>query len=306
MSLPSRLAGAWLRQRSPTRRVAAWALAVAGPLVLTLAALPLRSSLVLGGFFFRMMLVVIAAAALGGARPALATVVLGVLARELFFAPPFESPRADLRPNVISLIGFAVAGAVVAILIGELAQLAEEQASSRRVEAPLWRVATLVTDGAPADELFAAVAQEAGELLQADQALMNRYESDGTGDLRRWLEQDRRRHPLGHAAAPRGEEPHHDGRRDRSSGSDGQLRRRHRRGRRGRQRIPFPLSGRGTDHGTGPPVGRLARRLGQRAATGHRYRGAPRLHHGAGRDRDLQRSQRHGTQGLPSTDRRHG
>jgi len=135
---------------------------------------------VLGGFLFCMMLVVIAAAAVGGARPALTAVVLGVLAGEFFFAPPFESLHVDLRPDVISLVVFAGVGAVVAILIGELAQLAKEQASSRRVEAALRRIATLVAGGVPADELFAAVCAETGELLDAGQTTMNRYESNGT------------------------------------------------------------------------------------------------------------------------------
>ena len=180
MSLPSDLAGAWLRRRSPARRVAAWVLAVAGPVVLTLGALPWRSSVVLGGVLFSMMLVVIVAAALGGARPALAAVVLGILARVLFFSPPFVSPGGDLQPNLVSLIGFAIAGAAVAILIGELAKLGEEQASSRRVEAALRRVATLVAVGAPTDELFAAVCEQAGELLHADQTTMHRYEPDDT------------------------------------------------------------------------------------------------------------------------------
>ena len=99
MSLLSGLVGGWLRRRSPARRVAAWVLAVAGPVLLTLAALPLRSSLVLGGFLFSMMLVVIVAATLGGARPALTAVALGVLTRVLFFAPPFAGPSADLQPT---------------------------------------------------------------------------------------------------------------------------------------------------------------------------------------------------------------
>jgi GAF domain-containing protein len=57
-----------------------------------------------------------------------------------------------------------------------LRQLAEEQAALRRV-------ATLVARGAPADELFAAVPQEAGQLLQADQTTMIRYGSDGTSTV---------------------------------------------------------------------------------------------------------------------------
>src|SRR5258705_9478799 len=57
-----------------------------------------------------------------------------------------------------------------------LRQLADEQAALRRV-------ATLVARGAPADELFAAVPQEAGRLLQADQMTMIRYGSDGTSTV---------------------------------------------------------------------------------------------------------------------------
>ena len=45
------------------------------------------------------------------------------------------------------------------------------------------RVATLVAHGAPADELFAAVTEEAGQLLQADQTTMTRYEPDGTATV---------------------------------------------------------------------------------------------------------------------------
>ncbi len=58
----------------------------------------------------------------------------------------------------------------------QLRELADEQAALRRV-------ATLVARGAPADELFAAVLQEAGQLLQADQTTMIRYGSDGTSTV---------------------------------------------------------------------------------------------------------------------------
>jgi signal transduction histidine kinase len=57
-----------------------------------------------------------------------------------------------------------------------LRQLADEQAALRRV-------ATLVARGEPADELFAAVPQEAGQLLHADQTTMIRYGSDGTSTV---------------------------------------------------------------------------------------------------------------------------
>jgi signal transduction histidine kinase len=79
--------------------------------------------------------------------------------------------------------GVREAGAVITISISTLAQLVEEQASSRLVEAALRRVAKLVAREAPTDELFTAVTEEVGRLLQAGQTTMIRYESDGTATL---------------------------------------------------------------------------------------------------------------------------
>jgi PAS domain S-box-containing protein len=53
-----------------------------------------------------------------------------------------------------------------------LERLADEQAALRRV-------ATLVARGAPPAELFAAVTEEAGQLLPVDSAAMGRYDPDG-------------------------------------------------------------------------------------------------------------------------------
>jgi signal transduction histidine kinase len=55
----------------------------------------------------------------------------------------------------------------------ELAALAKEQTALRRV-------ATLVAQGAPPDDLLAAVAAEIGQLLPADYTLICRYEANGT------------------------------------------------------------------------------------------------------------------------------
>jgi GAF domain-containing protein len=54
----------------------------------------------------------------------------------------------------------------------ELRGFAEEQAALRQV-------ATLVARGAPPEEVFAAVTEEAGSVLHADYATMGRYEPDG-------------------------------------------------------------------------------------------------------------------------------
>jgi signal transduction histidine kinase len=57
--------------------------------------------------------------------------------------------------------------------IGELDRLAAERAALRRV-------ATLVARGAPAEELFAAVVQEAGRMFPADIVSLSRRDSDDT------------------------------------------------------------------------------------------------------------------------------
>jgi signal transduction histidine kinase len=177
------LVGASSGQRSRARRLLAWVLTIVGPAVITLALLPFRPSIGLGGFLFCALLVVTAVAVIGGAWPALAGVVLGVLAGAFFFTPPYESLRVDVRPDLVSLVAFAIVGPATGILIGKLAQLAEEHASSGRIEAALRRVATLVAGAAQADELFGAVTEEAGRLLGADFAAMGRYESDDTVTL---------------------------------------------------------------------------------------------------------------------------
>jgi signal transduction histidine kinase len=183
------LRGTWTSQLSPTRQVAAWALAVAGPTLLTVAVLPLHSPLVLGGYLFCMLLVVIAVAVIGGTWPALAAVALGTMTRLVFFASPFES-RADLRPNPISLIAFAVAGAAVAILIGELAATATANAQAKRelrelaeTQAALRRLATLVARGESPEAVFAAATREALRHFGNGTARMVRYELDGTATL---------------------------------------------------------------------------------------------------------------------------
>ena len=83
--------------------------------------------------------------------------------------------REPLRPGIearlaafTELVATALANAQAHL---ELRRFAEEQAALRRV-------ATLVARAAPPDEVFAAVAEEVGRLLQADFTNMLRYDTD--------------------------------------------------------------------------------------------------------------------------------
>ena len=64
--------------------------------------------------------------------------------------------------------------------------LARERAMGARIagqQATIRRVATLVARGAPPEEVFTAVAAEVGRLLDADSAVMSRYNQDGTATV---------------------------------------------------------------------------------------------------------------------------
>ena len=83
---------------------------------------------------------------------------------------------ADTEARLASFTELVATAIANADSRAELARLAEEQAALRRV-------ATLVAAGAPPEEAFAAVAEEAGKLFLVDVANMCRYEPDGTATI---------------------------------------------------------------------------------------------------------------------------
>jgi signal transduction histidine kinase len=160
------------RQRSPVRKRVAWIVAVAGPLVIALATLPLRPSFGVAGGLFCSLLVVVAVALIGSVPPAIAAVVVGVVAGATFY-----SVRTG---GIVALVLFSLVGVTAALVVDELVRVAEQQATRQRIEAALRRVATLAARGAPPEEVFAAVTEEVGRLLPVDYAGMGRYGLDGT------------------------------------------------------------------------------------------------------------------------------
>ena len=139
----------------------------------------------------------------------------------------------------------------------ELARLAEEQAALRRV-------ATLVARAAPADELFAAVTEEVGQLLPVDFTRMGRYESDGTVTIVAGWSRPATASPsaprllggknVSTLVAQTGRPARMDSYADSSGAIAAVTRERH------------PLGGRDADHRRGPPLGRHDRRLDPGAA----------------------------------------
>jgi signal transduction histidine kinase len=175
------LASAPLR-RPAALRATIWVLAITGPVLLTLAALPLHSALFRGGFQFSALVLVVTLAVAGGMRPAVTALLLTMLGQALFFAPVFMTMTkmsAGLLPGVIALAGFAVAGVAVSKQTGKLAHLAAEQGAFRQV-------ATLVAHAVPEEELLAAAAEEAARLTGADYVRLGRYQSGNLVGVAAW------------------------------------------------------------------------------------------------------------------------
>jgi signal transduction histidine kinase len=110
-----------------------------------------------------------------GVRSAVATpiIVEGRLWGVMAAGSTVEQLSADTEGRLASFTELVATAISNAESRGALAQLAEEQAALRRV-------ATLVARGAVPEDVFAAVAEEVGQLFAADLANMSRYESDGT------------------------------------------------------------------------------------------------------------------------------
>jgi signal transduction histidine kinase len=84
-----------------------------------------------------------------------------------------RAPRAGTEACLACFTDLLAAAISNADSRARITRLAKEQAALRRV-------ATLVARGAPTEEVFAAVAEEVGQLLPVDSASMCRYEPDGT------------------------------------------------------------------------------------------------------------------------------
>ncbi len=127
---------------------------------------------------------VIAIARRWGVVYAVPPAMAGLLAFDWYQFPPTHAEAFPSSGNLANLIVYLA----VSVLVGELAASATRraEASERKVarladeQAALRHVATLVAHGVPPSDVFAAVAQEVGRLLDVDTTYMGRYEGDGT------------------------------------------------------------------------------------------------------------------------------
>jgi two-component system sensor histidine kinase KdpD len=159
----------------PRRRRLAWALAIAGPPLLTLVLSQVRDHVGLPSILLFFLLVVVGAAALGGTGPALVTAITSSLYANWFFFPPLHSWTINDRDNVVSLAVFVTVGAVVSWFVATVARRSAEAARARAEAETLVR---LVGATASADPLL-TVAHHLRDAFSLDSVAVLSKTADG-------------------------------------------------------------------------------------------------------------------------------
>ena len=131
------------RRRVSGRQIAGHALAIAGTLAIVLAAPAIRDRVdpVATGFGF--LVLVVACVGLGGLASGIVASVLGFLAFDYFFLPPYETFAVEKANDVIVLFVFLGLSVLISVLVGRAdarARAAEARAEELRRQQELSRL----------------------------------------------------------------------------------------------------------------------------------------------------------------------
>jgi signal transduction histidine kinase len=155
----------------------------AGAFVVAAVALAgIDSGVVAASFGVVYVVAVIAIARFASIAYAVPVGMAGMLAFDWFYLPPTHPLDFPDAANLVDLIVYLAVGVLLGVLAAHVARraVAAERARGEIADeqAALRRVATLVARAAPARELFAAVAAEAGNLLDVHGIRIARYEDE--------------------------------------------------------------------------------------------------------------------------------
>ena len=152
-------------ERDGTTALMGLAVAALGPVVVALALVPVRSELHTANLALMLVLVVVLAGIIGGRRAGALAAIVATLAFDFFLTRPYLSLKietsADLETALI-LLG-------VGLLVGTVASRGRRSERDREraagAIARVHRVADLIAQGAPLDEVVGTVTREVRALL---------------------------------------------------------------------------------------------------------------------------------------------
>jgi two-component system, OmpR family, sensor histidine kinase KdpD len=151
----------------PQRRVAiGFGLAVAGPLLLTLALSQVREDFELPSVLLLSLLLVVAVAAIGGIYPALLAAVGGFLLVNWYFTPPLYTFTIADGENILALAVFLAVALTVSALVSLAARRAAEGARARAEAEALLRLAGTSSAHAVLDGMRRVLGQDGAAVLR--------------------------------------------------------------------------------------------------------------------------------------------
>jgi two-component system, OmpR family, sensor histidine kinase KdpD len=156
----------------PKRRTAGYVIAVAGPAVLVLVLLPFREQIQSITVGFGFLILVIAAASVGRFGPGILASILGFVAFNFFFIPPYGTFRVDSAEHVVALFVFLGISVLISALLAsavDRADAAESREAELRTLQDLSR--DLVVQG-PGEETYRALLEHLVESFAFDAAAL--------------------------------------------------------------------------------------------------------------------------------------
>jgi K+-sensing histidine kinase KdpD len=143
----------------------AWLVALAGPVVVSLALIPLRGEVRPSNASLVLVLVVVVAALLGGRIGGVTAALVSTAAFDFFFTRPYSSFTIDSRDDVETALLLLVVGLVVGELVVRTHRSERRSALDRAEVAHVRRVSELAAGGEPAGRLIGIVQTELAQLL---------------------------------------------------------------------------------------------------------------------------------------------
>jgi len=151
----------------PRRRVAVGlGLAVAGPLLLTLALSRVREDFELPSVLLLFLLMVVAVAATGGLYPAVLAAVGGFLLVNWYFTPPLYTFTIADSENILALAVFVAVAVTVSALVSLASRRAAEGARARAEAEALLRLAGTSPAHAVLDSMRRVLGQDGAAVLR--------------------------------------------------------------------------------------------------------------------------------------------
>lgn len=143
----------------------AWLIALAGPVVVSIALIPLRDEIRTSNVSLVLVLVVVLAAAVGGRLTGAVAALVSMASFDLFFTRPYYLFTISSRDDVETAVLLLVVGVVVGELVVRAHRSETKATESREEVVRVRRLSELAAGGEPAGRLIGIVQGELVSLL---------------------------------------------------------------------------------------------------------------------------------------------